>query len=85
MYSKTIFVNYIVVRGGCGCGQGGGWKNLNNLDNAGATPGKGKKNVQQTGGVKKPHRYKPGTVALHEIRKYQKNTELLIRKLPFAR
>eukprot|EP00898_Chlorokybus_atmophyticus_P008127 jgi/Chlat1/8315/Chrsp78S07740 len=33
----------------------------------------------------KPHRYRPGTVALREIRKYQKSTELLIRKLPFAR
>merc|ERR1712039_824799 len=30
---------------------------------------------------KKPHRYRPGTVALREIRKYQKSTELLIRKL----
>jgi len=38
-----------------------------------------------TGGVKKPHRYKPGTVALREIRRYQKSTELLIRKLPFQR
>jgi histone H3 len=37
------------------------------------------------GGLKKPHRYKPGTVALREIRKYQKSTELLIRKLPFQR
>ncbi|KAL5067201.1 hypothetical protein RYX36_018088 [Vicia faba] len=36
-----------------------------------------------TGGVKKPHRYRHGTVALREIRKYQKSTELLIRKLPF--
>ena len=35
------------------------------------------------GGVKKPHRYRPRTVALHEIRRYQKSTELLIRKLPF--
>lgn len=38
-----------------------------------------------SGGVKKPHRYRPGTVALREIRKYQKSTELLIRKLPFQR
>ena len=38
-----------------------------------------------TGGVKKPHRYKPGTVALREIRRYQKSTELLCRKLPVAR
>jgi histone H3/H4 len=28
---------------------------------------------------------RPGTVALREIRKYQKSTELLIRKLPFQR
>jgi hypothetical protein len=32
-----------------------------------------------------PHRFRPGTVALREIRKYQKSTDLLIRKLPFAR
>jgi histone H3 len=37
------------------------------------------------GGVKKPHRFRPGTVALREIRKYQKSSELLIRKLPFQR
>ena len=36
-------------------------------------------------GVKKPHRYRPGTVALREIRRYQKSADLLIRKLPFAR
>lgn len=30
-------------------------------------------------------RYKPGTVALREIRKYQKSTDLLLLKLPFAR
>ena len=35
------------------------------------------------GGVKKPHRYRPGTVALREIRRYQKSTDLLICKLPF--
>jgi len=55
-----------------------------------------------TGGVKKPHRYKPGicsrlclgrkrlifylgTVAIREIRRYQRSTDLLIRKLPFQR
>jgi histone H3 len=41
--------------------------------------------VSSSGGVKKAHRFKPGTVALREIRKYQKSTELLIRKLPFQR
>ena len=37
-----------------------------------------------TGGVKKPHRYRPGTVALREIHQYQKSTELLCRKLPVS-
>uniref|UniRef100_A0A8D2APL9 Histone H3 n=1 Tax=Sciurus vulgaris TaxID=55149 RepID=A0A8D2APL9_SCIVU len=41
-----------------------------------------RKSAPSTGGVKKPHRYRPGTVAL---RRYQKSTELLIRKLPFQR
>ena len=34
---------------------------------------------------RKTHKYRPGTVALCEIRRYQKSTELLIRKLPFQR
>ena len=38
-----------------------------------------------TATVKKPHRYRPGTVALRGIRRYQKTTELLIRKAPFQR
>lgn len=44
-----------------------------------------RKNTPIWGGIKKPHRYRPGIVALREIRKYQKSTELLIRKLPFQR
>ena len=44
-----------------------------------------RKNMPATGGVKKPHHYRPGTVALQEIRRYQKSTELLIRKLAMAR
>ena len=36
-------------------------------------------------GIKRPRRFRPGTVALREIRKFQKSTELLIRKLPFQR
>ncbi|XP_017317895.1 histone H3.3A [Ictalurus punctatus] len=43
------------------------------------------KSAPATGSMKKPHRYRPGTVALREIRRYQKSTELLIRKLPFQR
>lgn len=35
--------------------------------------------------TRRPHRYRPGTVALREIRAYQKSTELLLRKLPFQR
>jgi hypothetical protein len=44
-----------------------------------------------TTGEKKPpgekprRRYRPGVAALMEIRKYQKSTEPLIRKLPFSR
>ena len=37
------------------------------------------------GGVKKPRRYRPGTVALREIRKYQTTTDTLIPKLSFQR
>ena len=44
-----------------------------------------RKTAPSIGGVKKPHRYRPGTVALREIRKFQKSTDLLIRKLPFQR
>ena len=43
------------------------------------------KSTPTTGGVKRPYRYRPGTVALREIRRFQKSTELLIRKLPFQR
>ena len=39
----------------------------------------------RTGRVRKPRRYRPGTVALREIRRYQKSTELLLRKIPFQR
>ena len=48
---------------------------------------KAKKDGQKApkGGVKKHYRYRPGTVALKQIRQYQKSTELLIRKLPFQR
>ncbi len=35
--------------------------------------------------MRKPHRWHPGTVAIREIQKFQKNTNLLIRKAPFQR
>ena len=41
--------------------------------------------AQTMAGVKNPHCYRPGTVVLCKIRKYQKSTELLIRKAPFQR
>ena len=44
-----------------------------------------KKRTPLTGGVKKPQRYRPGTVALREIRKYQKSGDLLIPKVNFQR
>ena len=44
-----------------------------------------RKNAPSGGIVKKPFRWKPGVVALREIRRYQKSTDLLIRKMPFQR
>ena len=44
-----------------------------------------RKNKPATGGVKKPHCYRLGMVALREIRRYQKSMELLVRKLAMAR
>lgn len=44
-----------------------------------------RKQTPTNGGVKKTHRYRPGTVALREIRRYQKSTDLLIKKAPFQR
>lgn len=40
---------------------------------------------QDTSQKKTTQRYKPGMLALREIRKYQRSTDLLIRKLPFQR
>lgn len=37
------------------------------------------------GGAKRQHRWRPGTVALREVRKYQHTTELLIARAPFRR
>jgi histone H3 len=59
--------------------QGGGPKKLCLKTKA------ARKGVPTAGCIKKPHRYRPGTIALREIRKYQKSTDLLIRKAPFQR
>jgi histone H3 len=44
-------------------------------------PGKALKSTT----TNRPHRFRPGSCALREIRRYQKSTELLIRKRPFER
>ena len=44
-----------------------------------------RKSAPSMGGLKKPHRFRPGTVAIREIKRYQKSTELLIKRLPFER
>ena len=46
---------------------------------------KAKKASSGSSGVKKSFRFRPGTVALREIRRYQKGTDLLLRKAPFQR
>ncbi|KAJ6485152.1 histone H3 [Mycena vitilis] len=53
----------------------------------GKPPGKpaGRKSAANEIPPPRKHRFRPGTVALREIRKYQKSTDLLLRKLPFAR
>ena len=45
-----------------------------------------RKSAPAYGGIKKPYRYRPGTVALsREIRRYQRSTDLFIRKAAFQR
>ncbi|PCH41064.1 histone-fold-containing protein [Wolfiporia cocos MD-104 SS10] len=71
---KAQRVNGMVRGGGDGGGSGRG--------------GGGRGGGGQQADAQEPHkkkRFRPGTVALREIRKYQKSTDLLIRKLPFAR
>lgn len=53
----------------------------------GARPTKGSARRQAAPAqpAKKPHRYRPGTVALREIKKYQKSYGLLLKKAPFGR
>ena len=44
-----------------------------------------RKGIKPTGGLKKPHRYRPVMVALREIRRYQRSTENLIKRTPFQK
>lgn len=53
-----------------------------------ATPKQIKEPTKAVGlaeGVQKKRRWKPGTKALREIRRYQRSTDLLIPKMPFER
>lgn len=44
-----------------------------------------RRNSNESDEGRKKHRFRPGTRALQEIRRYQRSTDLLLRKLPFAR
>jgi histone H3 len=54
-----------------------------------AAGSKGRVNAKKTapaeGGMKRKMRWRPGTVAIREIKRYQKATDLLIAKAPFQR
>jgi len=51
----------------------------------GKNQGGKRKGKGEVAGVKKKHKWRPGTVALREIRRYQKSTDLLIPRSPFLR
>ena len=71
---------------GKGKGKGRGPRKQIGLKSNPATTGAGGSAARgKAGGIKKLRRYRPGPAALREIRRYQKSTELLIRKLPFQR
>ena len=61
------------------------------LDGAAMRTVQASKNIAVKAPRKPPHqmqkrrRFRPGTVALREIRRYQKSTDLLIRRAPFQR
>ncbi len=63
----------------------GGIKAPRSMKPTGHLTGQGVKRGPSSSGVKRKRRFRPGTVALREIRKYQKSVDLLIRKLPFQR
>ena len=45
----------------------------------------GRKSIGRLTPIRRPHRFRVSTVALREIRKYQRSADLLIRKAPFHR
>lgn len=62
-------------------GSGGG---NNGGDHRRTDRERGRKREQQQR-QEQPHRYRPGHLALREIRRYQRSTELLIKRAPFQR
>ena len=62
--------------------QSGGKKKGRKASKTKATTSKAPRNPENIG---KPHRFRPGTVALRQIRQQQKNVDLLVAKLPFQR
>jgi histone H3 len=60
-------------------------KNFKNKDGKTVRVSGGIKPPPEEGGARKKRKYRAGTVALREIRRYQKSTDNLIRKLPFQR
>ncbi|PRW60518.1 histone H3 [Chlorella sorokiniana] len=63
----------------------GPWSPAHRLRHQHLGPNTARKSAPSMGGVKKPYRRRPGTLALREIHRYQASTHLLIRKLPFQR
>jgi len=77
-------------RGGGGGGGGGGDDSGDDGDGGNGAPRAGPSRQRRNSAANrdppaKKRRYRPGTVALREIRRYQKSTDLLLRRLPFAR
>jgi histone H3 len=82
MASLGIPLAPLVTNSGMGMGKGLMKMNRTKPTKKGGKPVKRKKVPSPSG---KRARYRPGTIALREIRRYQKSTDLLIRKLPFQR
>lgn len=51
----------------------------------GAKKGKKSASASASAGTKRMHRWRPGTVALREVKKAMRGTELLVAKAPFQR
>ncbi|KAI0225844.1 histone H3-like centromeric protein CSE4 [Lamellibrachia satsuma] len=77
---------YQVRKKAKGLGKGGrGSRSPSRSPSPRPPPGSGRQHPGRGDSTRIGHRYRPGTRALMEIRKYQKSTNLLLRKLPFAR